>query len=164
MPTFTGTQKAAGPNLEDGYYECVITEATEVEGNFGPQVEVRFKVVPGEEGEGEEFINWYSIYTNKAGDVQPVRVGTMLGDLFSAALFSGEPYPEGTDLDTDELPRKRVRVNFGEYTVKKTGMKKRGVIAVKASKRKAAAAVKAATASVRARLVDEDADDDLADA
>ena len=171
MATFTGTQKGSGPDLEDGYYDAKIVEAEQIEGNFGPQVEVRFQCLDEkrEDGTPIEFLNWYTVPTNKAGAVQPVKVGTKLGDLFSAALFDGEPYPEETELDTEDLVGVVVRVNWGEYMTKpfngRPAMKKTGVIAVKKSKRnKTPAASGAKNGTLRKRLVDDDDDDDLDDA
>lgn len=157
MPTFAGTQKSSGPSLEDGSYEAIITEAVQEEGQYGPQVKVRFRVAKGQEGEGEEFNTWYSLYTKSDGSVEPIRVGTKFGDLFSAALYGGEPYPEGADLDTDDLIQKRVKVLWGEYT-KKNGTKGSGVLSVKAVKKKAVAAP-APNGSLKKRLVVDDEDD-----
>lgn len=163
MPTFTGTQStASGPDLEDGYYDSKIRETETVEGKWGPQVQVQFECIDEVDRDGNpvEFRGWFTIPTDKQGNVQPVRVGKPLGNLFSAALFAGEPYPEGTSLDTDDLIGRIVRVNWGEYT-NRDGVKKVGVIAVKASKKnKTPAATGAKAGTLRKRLVDDDDDDD----
>lgn len=166
MATFTGTQKAAGPDLEDGYYDARIREIETVEGKWGDQIQVQFECLDETDRDGRpvEFRGWFSIPTDKEGNIQPIRVGRPLGNLFSAALFAGEPYPEGTSLDTDDLLGRVVRVNWGEYT-NRDGVKKTGIIAVKASKRnKQPAATAAKNGTLRKRLVDDDDDDDLADA
>jgi hypothetical protein len=168
MPTFAGTQQAAGPDLEDGSYEVIITEAQQEDGQYGPQVRVRFRVAKGQEGEGQEFNSWYSLYTNKTtGAIEPIRVGSKFGDLFSAALYGGEPFPEGAELDTDDLINKRVKVLWGEYR-KKNGTIGTGVLSVKAAKKKPTAGAVAPPLnggkSLRSRLVDDDDDSDLDDA
>jgi hypothetical protein len=178
MPTFTGTQeeRVFDLGLEDGSYDLKIMETTEETGNFGPQLRVRFRVLDHENDEGEpiEFSNWYTYPINKTtGRMDPVRVGTEFGNLFSAALFNGEPYPEGTELDTDDLVGRTVRVLLGTYMTKAQpgypSKKKFGILrgTMKASKKKKAAPVEAAPKAdtLRKRLVDDDDDDDdLADA
>jgi hypothetical protein len=174
MPTFTGTQTQASgpPDLEDGYYDAAIAEVAMVQGKFDEQLQVRFRCLDEKTDNGEpvEFMNWYTPPKDQSGAHLPIRIGTKLGDLFSAALFDGEPYPEGTSLNTDDLIGRVVRVNWGEYMTKpfngRPAMQKTGVIGVKKSKRNkqpVAAAAKGGT--LRKRLVDDDDDDsDLEDA
>jgi len=166
MATLTGTQQAAGASIEDGSYEVLITEVVVEDGQYGPQIKTRLRVTKGQDGEGEEFNAWFTLYQNKTtGAIEPIRVGSKTGDLFSAALYGGEPFPEGADLDTDDLIQKCIRILYGERTTK-NGQKKRDVLTIKAAKKRTpepepvAAAAPART--VRQRLTDED--DDLADA
>ena len=77
MPTFTGTQKASGPDLEDGYYDAKIREIEIVDGKWGPQLQVQFECLDEADGDGKpaEFRGWFSVPTDKSGNVQPIRVG-----------------------------------------------------------------------------------------
>jgi len=170
MATFTGTQEERVFNLglEDGSYDLKIVEVEEEDGTFGPQTRVRFRVIDHENDEGEpvEFNNWYTHPINKnTGKMDPIRVGTVFGTLFSAALFNGEPFPEGTPLDTDDLMGKSVRALMGDYMTKARpgypSRKKFGILSMKASKRnKPPAATGAKNGTLRKRLVDDDDDDD----
>lgn len=171
MPTFTGTQeeKVFDLGLEDGAYDLKIVDASEdTSGNFGPQLKVTYEVIGYERDDGSPvtFMNWYSYPINKdTGKIAPVRVGTEFGNLFSAALFAGEPYPEGTELDTDDLVGRTVRALLGTYMTKAQpgypSKKKFGILrgSMKASKKNKQTAP-AKNGTLRKRLVDDDEDDD----
>jgi hypothetical protein len=178
MPTFTGTQEERkfDLGLEDGAYDLKVVSTEETQGDYGPQLQVRYQVVGYERDDGEpiEFNHWYGYPINKTTkEVDPVRIGTELGNLFSAALFDGEPYPEGTPLDSDDLIGRTVRALLGTYMTKgdrgRPAKEKFGILrgTMKAAKKKKAAPVEAApkTGTLRKRLVDDDDDDaDLEDA
>ena len=82
--------------LEAGTYRAKLGACALEDGDFGPQVAVRFDLV--EEGYEDKNIRaWAS--AKLSGGKRPSK----LYGWTSALLFGGKPLPEGFDLDTDQL-------------------------------------------------------------
>jgi len=99
------------PTLPDGTSVIVeVLEASQVFGNFGPQLAIKDKVVGGKYA-GFEFMDWSKLSRDPKSNEVYVELGTKAADIFAAAF--GDDYDADGEHNPEDLVGKRFMARVG---------------------------------------------------